>query len=131
MLGRGDRGAAPIREPHHGCLLPSRCIGGTFRGAFPEAGLLLGASRIAAEYGREVDDRMEVIGSEQRQGDSSFFKPYWEEETARRRELQEVGTTQQEERKQTKTQSLQSEGAADERTKTNSYVDAERSYLRV
>ena len=42
---------------------------------------------------------MEVIGSEQRQGDSSFFKPYWEEETARRRELQEVGTTRQEERK--------------------------------
>ena len=63
VLGRGDRGAAPIRETHHGCLLPSRCIGGTLRGAFPEAGLLLGASRIAAEYGREVDDRMEVIGS--------------------------------------------------------------------
>ena len=112
-------------------MLPSRCIGGTFRGAFPETGLLLGASRIAAEYGREVDDRMEVIGSEQRREDPSFFKPYWEEETARRRELQEVGTTRQEERKQTKTQSLQSEGAADERTKTNSYVDAERSYLRV
>ena len=99
MLGRGDRGAAPIRETHHGCLLPSRCIGGTFRGAFPEAGLLLGASRIAAEYGREVDDRMEVIGSEQRQGDSSFFKPHWEEETARRWELQEVGTTRREELK--------------------------------
>ena len=30
----------------------------------------------------------------------------------------------------TKTQLLQSEGAADERTKTNSYVDAERSYPR-
>ena len=30
----------------------------------------------------------------------------------------------------TKTQPLQSEGAADERTKTNSYVDAERSYPR-
>ena len=42
---------------------------------------------------------MEVIGSEQRQEDSSFFKLHWEEETARRRELQEVGTTRQEERK--------------------------------
>ena len=53
---------------------------------------------------------MEVIGSEQRQEDPSFFKLHWEEETARRWELQEVGTTQQEERKQTKTQSLQSSG---------------------
>ena len=42
---------------------------------------------------------MEVIGSEQRQEDPSFFKLHWEEETARRRELQEVGTTRQEERK--------------------------------
>ena len=42
---------------------------------------------------------MEVIGSEQRQEDPSFFKPHWEEETARRRELQEVGTTRQEELK--------------------------------
>ena len=42
---------------------------------------------------------MEVIGSEQRQEDPAFFKPHWEEETARRRELQEVGTTRQEERK--------------------------------
>ena len=49
--------------------------------------------------GREGSDRMEVIGSEQRQEDPSFFKPHWEEETARRRELQEVGTTRQEERK--------------------------------
>ena len=32
---------------------------------------------------------------------------------------------------QTKTQSLQSEGAVDGRTKTNSYVDAERSYLKI
>ena len=59
----------------------------------------MGASRIAAEYGREVDDRMEVIGSEQRQEDPSFFKPHWEEETARRWELQEVGTTRREELK--------------------------------
>ena len=42
---------------------------------------------------------MEVIGSEQRQEDSSFFKLHWEEETARRWELQEVGTTRQRERK--------------------------------
>ena len=74
---------------------------------------------------------MEVIGSERRREDSSFFELHWEEETARRWELQEVGTTRLEERKQTKTQSLQSEGAVDRRTKTNSYVDAERSYLRV
>ena len=39
---------------------------------------------------------MEVIGSEQRREDPSFFKPHWEEETARRRELQEE---RQEERK--------------------------------
>ena len=74
------------------------------------------------EKGREEDDRMEVIGSEQRQEDPSFFELHWEEETARRWEIQED---------QTKTQSLQSEGAVDERTKTNSYVDAERYYLRV
>ena len=91
-LGRGDRGgvsplAASIRESHHGCLIPPRCIGGTLRGAFPEAGLLVGGSRIAAENGREEDDRMEVIGSEQRQEDPSFFKLHWEEETARRWKL--------------------------------------------
>ena len=57
----------------------------------------MGASRIAAENGREEDDRMEVIGSEQRQEDPSFFKLHWEEETARRWELQEVGTTRGEE----------------------------------
>ena len=84
------------------------------------------------EKGREEDDRMEVIGSEQRQEDPSFFKLHWEEETARRWEIREVGTTRREELKdQTKTQSIQSEGAVDERTKTNGYVDAERSYLQV
>ena len=51
------------------------------------------------EKGREEDDRMEVIGSEQRQEDSSFFELHWEEETARRWELQEVGTTRREELK--------------------------------
>ena len=51
------------------------------------------------EKGREEDDRMEVIGSEQRQEDSSFFELHWEEETARRWELQEVGTTRQDELK--------------------------------
>ena len=30
------------------------------------------------------NDRMEVIGSKQRQEDRSFFKLHWEEETARR-----------------------------------------------
>ena len=51
------------------------------------------------EKGREEDDRMEVIGSEQQQEDPSFFKLHWEEETARRWELQEVGTTRREELK--------------------------------
>ena len=51
------------------------------------------------EKGREEDDRMEVIGSEQRQEDPLFFKLHWEEETARRWELKEVATARQEQTK--------------------------------
>ena len=74
---------------------------------------------------------MEVIGSEQRLEDLSFFKLHWEEETARRWELQEVGTTRREELKiRLRLSPFSHRGAVDERTKTNGGVDAERSYLQ-
>ena len=70
--------------------------------------------------GREEDDRMEVIGSEQRQEDPSFFELHWEEETARRWERREVGTTRQEELKiRLRLSSLSQRGlSTDERRRT-------------
>ena len=70
--------------------------------------------------GREGSDRMEVIGSEQRQEDPSFFELHWEEETARRWERREVGTTRQEELKiRLRLSSLSQRGlSTDERRRT-------------